>query len=571
MVFKASRKFEPPSSSRLCDALHHAAEQYRFTEDPYILELEKHSDEWSRKQLAKVRAEGKTTCSDHIRVLSRRAITLYEQLGPPVAEWYIHSYIKRFRDNTHGDMVLPDVTFKEQQHLTRLLTGIAGAATRKAGPSEVQAISDKAERLISLLEQRASPSLRGIIFVEQRATVSALIHLLRSTPRIASQYSIGAFMGTSSFASRNSSIADLAEAKEQQRDLEDFRGGSKNLMVATNVLEEGIDVSACNLVACFDLPPTLVSFVQRRGRARQKGSTYYLFVSEDDWKTDAMKWQRQEAEMKQAYMSDVRDNESAISEDEDALGTRIYRISSTSALLTLENAKAHLYHFCAVSTLQVSNYVDPRPEFSPQKASGDKPWTATVTLPSFVHPDLRTASSSTAWRTEDAAFKDAAFEAYVALHRAGLVNDNLLPLVKDGPAAGLERVDQASIIPVCERQSSWTRLLAARVSGQWYAHTVTVRLGSEIVVAMEMCIPALVNSVGAITLYWNERTTYTVTCEPVSRAAVELNAEELRSLQRYTGVLLLPCTRVGSQQTGMTLQSSAARYRPLARRHGSMI
>jgi hypothetical protein len=106
----------------------------------------------------------------------------------------------------------------------------------------------------------------------------------------------------------------------------------------------------------------------------------------------------------------------------------VYRIESTDALLTLDNAQAHLYHFCAVSTLQASNYVDLRPEFTAEEG-GLRAWTATVTLPSFVHQDVRTASSSRAWASESTAIKDAAFEAYVALHNAGLVNDNLLPLI----------------------------------------------------------------------------------------------------------------------------------------------
>ncbi|KAK5116095.1 hypothetical protein LTR85_009377 [Meristemomyces frigidus] len=539
VLYKAIPSFKPPSLSRLCDALSNAAEQYRFSHDPYVLELKQHDNERSRKQYEKAIQKGKTYCSEQLRVLNRRAITLYEQLGPPVAEWYIASYIKRFKDNSHGEMVLPDITAKEQQHLLAHFNAITSVATVRNGLSSVQTISDKADRLISTLAQQASPSLRGIVFVEQRATVSALAHLLRNTPHIAAKYNIGAFVGTSSFVSRKSSIADLAEAKQQRQDLDDFRNGSKNLMIATNVLEEGIDVAACNLVVCFDLPPTLVSFIQRRGRARQKGSTYYLFISEDDWKTDAMKWQRQEAEMKQAYMNELREQGPAVSEDEDALETRTYRVESTAALLTLDNAKAHLYHFCAVSTLQANNYVDVRPEFLPEKADGDKPWTSTVTLPSLVHPDFRTATCSTAWGTEDAAIKDAAFEAYVALHKAGLVNDNLLPLVKDyGPEAGLEHVDQPSLISVADRERSWSRLFASGPSGRWYVSTVTVRHDSNVIVTVEMYVPAPVAQNGAFPLYWNERTTYTVNYEATSQNAVELSSEELRSLCRCTGALL---------------------------------
>jgi Dicer dimerisation domain len=44
---------------------------------------------------------------------------------------------------------------------------------------------------------------------------------------------------------------------------------------------------------------------------------------------------------------------------------------------------------------------------------------------------VRHAQGRNAWRTEQAAIKDAAFQAYMALYKAGLLNDNLLPLISE--------------------------------------------------------------------------------------------------------------------------------------------
>lgn len=100
--------------------------------------------------------------------------------------------------------------------------------------------------MIKILRDGDAASIRGIVFVEQRAQVTALANLLRQTPEIGSKYKIGSFVGMS--ASRRMAVADLSDLKEQEKDLDAFRKGQSNLMIATTVLEEGIDVSACNLV-----------------------------------------------------------------------------------------------------------------------------------------------------------------------------------------------------------------------------------------------------------------------------------------------------------------------------------
>ena len=51
-----------------------------------------------------------------------------------------------------------------------------------------------------------------------------------------------------------------------------------NIIVATSILEEGLDVQSCNLVIRFDPPSSVSSFIQSRGRARMQNSDYLLMV-----------------------------------------------------------------------------------------------------------------------------------------------------------------------------------------------------------------------------------------------------------------------------------------------------
>jgi len=47
-----------------------------------------------------------------------------------------------------------------------------------------------------------------------------------------------------------------------------FKLGRYNVLFATDVVEEGLDVKACQYIINFDMPLTVRSYMQRRGRAR---------------------------------------------------------------------------------------------------------------------------------------------------------------------------------------------------------------------------------------------------------------------------------------------------------------
>lgn len=51
-----------------------------------------------------------------------------------------------------------------------------------------------------------------------------------------------------------------------------------NLLIATDVVEEGIDVPKCSTVIRFDITKTVRSNVQSRGRARQTNSKFIIML-----------------------------------------------------------------------------------------------------------------------------------------------------------------------------------------------------------------------------------------------------------------------------------------------------
>lgn len=63
---------------------------------------------------------------------------------------------------------------------------------------------------------------------------------------------------------------------EQKEVISKFRTGKINLLIATTVAEEGLDIKECNIVIRYGLVTNEIAMVQARGRARADESTYVL-------------------------------------------------------------------------------------------------------------------------------------------------------------------------------------------------------------------------------------------------------------------------------------------------------
>ena len=61
---------------------------------------------------------------------------------------------------------------------------------------------------------------------------------------------------------------------EQEKVIKRFKTGEKNLLLATSVAEEGLDISDCNYVIRYDMMGNEISSVQSRGRVRY---VFFLF------------------------------------------------------------------------------------------------------------------------------------------------------------------------------------------------------------------------------------------------------------------------------------------------------
>lgn len=146
--------------------------------------------------------------------------------------------------------------------------------------------SDKLYVLIDILREYKTISkqdLCAIIFVERRFTAKILYHILKTLAEI-DEFSFikPNFIVGYNNNPYNSTREGMYVAKQNKKVYTSFYEKECNLLVASNVLEEGIDMPNCSLVVKFDKPTNYRSYVQSKGRARHRDSFYYIMVSAED-------------------------------------------------------------------------------------------------------------------------------------------------------------------------------------------------------------------------------------------------------------------------------------------------
>ena len=111
-------------------------------------------------------------------------------------------------------------------------------------------------------ETFALGSRRVIVFTNYRATAARLVEELSKAPGVSAVRLVG----------QQTKSADKGLSQKQQTMLlEDFKSGQYNVLVATQIGEEGLDIVECDEVIFYDTVPSAIRFIQRRGRTGRKG------------------------------------------------------------------------------------------------------------------------------------------------------------------------------------------------------------------------------------------------------------------------------------------------------------
>jgi len=144
------------------------------------------------------------------------------------------------------------------------------AALRLESPPKVDAL----ERFVKQ-KLREDPQARIIAFTHYRDTASLVFERLE-------EYS-GAGIKPVRFVGQASRGEDQGLTQKKQRELLDgFRNGDYNVLIATSVAEEGLDIPGADLVIFYEPIPSEIRTIQRRGRTgRHSAGKVVVLISRE--------------------------------------------------------------------------------------------------------------------------------------------------------------------------------------------------------------------------------------------------------------------------------------------------
>ncbi|KAI4354367.1 hypothetical protein L6164_003236 [Bauhinia variegata] len=260
-----------------------------------------------------------------------------------------------------------------------------------------------------------------------------------------------------SYLTGSNTSADSVTPKLQKEILQLFSSGKLNLLFATDVVEEGIHVPNCSYVIRFDLPKTVRSYVQSRGRARQKNSCFITMLERGNVKQMDELFNIIRSEFSMEDTARNRDLDADILppciEDKDA-----YYVDATGARVTADSSVSLLYRYC--EQLPSDKYFVPKPIF--QVSYSGEFYECKLTLPPSAAFQTITGPPS---KSSHLAKQLVCLEACKKLHQMGSLNDHLLPYLEDNMSMRLERSSSGDGTTKRKELHGTSSILA--LSGTW--------------------------------------------------------------------------------------------------------
>ncbi|XP_026211512.1 endoribonuclease Dicer isoform X2 [Anabas testudineus] len=277
--------------------------------------------------------------------------------------------------------------------------------------------------------------LCGIIFVERRYTAVVLNRLIKEAGKqdpelayISSNFITGHSIGKNQPRNKQMEV----EFRKQEEVLRKFRAHETNLLIATSIVEEGVDIPKCNLVVRFDLPTEYRSYVQSKGRARAPVSNYIMLADSERTKAfeeDLTTYKAIEKILRNKCSKSVEVSEFEVEQvldDDNILPPYVLRSEDGGPRVTINTAIGHINRYCA--RLPSDPFTHLAPKCKTVEIQMGR-FQSTLYLP--INSPLRVPVKGPVMNCARLAEKAVALVCCEKLHKIGELDDHLMPVGKE--------------------------------------------------------------------------------------------------------------------------------------------
>ncbi|KAL7672292.1 hypothetical protein ACOME3_007181 [Neoechinorhynchus agilis] len=212
---------------------------------------------------------------DKVAKLMRGVIDSISEYGMLIGH-YLFERIMEFASKNSPNAPLPEI---EQLHLMF-------RECCKSRPSDESSLfkltTPKFKKIVDVLRShhQTNINLHAMIFVDTRASAYGLTSMLQCLAELSEEFRWIKPMHLVQSGADLWSNANTCKAQIEH--LKSFRENISNVMVATSIAHEGIDVPSCNLIIMTYFTNNFVFYQQAKGRARQSRALFAIMSKKYD-------------------------------------------------------------------------------------------------------------------------------------------------------------------------------------------------------------------------------------------------------------------------------------------------
>lgn len=238
---------------------------------PTICRSSQQYQQWLKaKERLTVRNRDQFTLVQHLLVY-HTALAIKKSCRVKDALNYVHAFFKKHSEDklTDIDHTLRQLYFKAQNDFNE--------EQKKHGEiknPKLEAVANSLrEKYHACVKEGGQKTAKGILFTKTRENTKALKAWLDENPDLS-------FIKAERLVGTGKGEDGMTQC-QQEEIIANFRIGSVNLLVATTVGEEGIDIPDCKYVIKYDVCGNEIASIQSRGRVRDKAGKYEVVAGKE--------------------------------------------------------------------------------------------------------------------------------------------------------------------------------------------------------------------------------------------------------------------------------------------------